>query len=107
MENNLFDITLTPSGKKIECAAKHSVLSAGLSFGLAMRYQCSNGTCGVCTAQLVNGEIEKIKHHDFSLAKFKNNLFLSCCYAPKSDLEIVVNLIDDVKSIAQQRLTTK
>lgn len=74
-----------------------------------MLYTCQNGTCGSCNAKLIDGKVNKFKHHDYVLtAKQKHNKeFLMCCNSPASDINIEVDLIDDVKSIAIQVIETK
>ncbi len=109
MSQQLFNIKLISQNKSYECSLVDSVLEGGLRHGLAMRYECSNGTCGVCKAKLNSGKIKKIKHHDYSLNddEVNNQEFLMCCHAPESDLELDVDLIGDVKSIAIQNIQTK
>ncbi len=107
--SNLFNIKLSVQNKNYECSSNDSVLESGLRHGLPMHYKCSNGTCGVCKAKLVSGTIKKIKHHDFVLSQ--NELddaeFLMCCNSVESNIEIDLDLIDNVKSIAIQNIDTK
>jgi len=109
MSEQLFNVKLKSQDKHYECSLNDSVLEGGLRHGLAMRYECSNGTCGVCKARLSSGNLKKIKHHDYSLSddEMNNQEFLMCCHAPESDIELEVELIGDVKSIAIQTIQTK
>lgn len=102
-------ITLSGKGKTFECSESDLILEGGLRHGLAIRYECSNGTCGVCKAKLIKGNIKKVKHHDYALStdKIDNNEFLMCCHVPKSDVEIELDLIGDVRSILVQEIQTK
>jgi len=108
-QSDIFQIKLQNSDKSFESSNSDSILEAGLRYGLSMRYECSNGTCGVCKARLVKGDIEKIKHHDYSLKaeEIDNQEFLMCCHAPRSNLELDLNLIGDVRSIPLQQIQTK
>lgn len=109
MSNQIFNIQLNKNKRNFECSENDSILEGGLRHGLAMHYECSNGTCGACVAKLVNGDINQIKHHDFSLTKDQKNQgeFLMCCNAPASDVALELELIGDVKSIAIQNIETK
>lgn len=107
--SGLFNIKLSSQNKNYECSSNDSVLESGLRHGLSMHYECSNGTCGVCKAKLISGVVKKIKHHDFALSKneLNNAEFLMCCNSVESNIEIELDLIDDVRSIAIQNIDTK
>ena len=109
MAQKIHNIVLSNQEKLFECPSNDSILDAGLRHGLAMRYDCSNGTCGSCIAKLKTGEIQKIKHHDYSIQNelVEQGAFLMCCHAPLSDLNIEVDLISGVKSIPIQNIVTK
>lgn len=109
MPNQIFTIELQKNKQNFECPENDSILEGGLRHGLAINYKCSNGTCGVCKAKLIDGELEKIKHHDYSLStdEIDNQEFLTCCHAPRSDLTLELDLIGDVRSIPIQTIQTK
>ncbi|HIL03507.1 MAG TPA: 2Fe-2S iron-sulfur cluster binding domain-containing protein [Candidatus Thioglobus autotrophicus] len=108
MSNQIFNIQLN-NKQNFECPENDSILEGGLRHGLAINYKCSNGTCGTCKAKLIEGEIEKIKHHDYSLStnEIDNKEFLTCCHAPRADIKIELDLIGDVRSIPIQSIQTK
>ena len=109
MSQDFFNIRLRSQDKSFECRDSDSILKAGLRHGLAMRYECSNGTCGVCKAKLINGDIKQIKHHDYAISdeELNDHMFLMCCQAPSSDVELELDLIDDVRLIPIQQIQTK
>lgn len=109
MSHSLFNVHLNTQDKHFECAQDDSILEAGLRHGLSMRYECSNGTCGACRAKLTQGTIKPIKHHDYALSQEAQDQgeFLTCCYAPESDVSLDIELIGDVRSIPQQQIETK
>ena len=109
MSPQLFNVRLKNHDRNYECSSNDSVLEGGLRHGLAMHYECSNGTCGACKAKLVNGEINQIKHHDFALSdeEKSDGDFLMCCNSPASDVELELDLIGDVQSIPIQNIETK
>ena len=67
------------------------------------------GTCGCCQVRLLQGEIEKVKHHDFAIkeADRLNGCFLSCSYTATSD--VVVEAIEATSSadIPRQKVQAK
>ena len=109
MSNQIFNIQLNKNKRNFECSENDSILEGGLRHGLAMHYECSNGTCGACIAKLINGKVKQIKHHDFSLSEDQKNQgeFLMCCNAPSSNLKIELDLIGDVRLIPIQKIQTK
>ncbi|RUM79470.1 MAG: hypothetical protein DSZ15_02450 [Candidatus Thioglobus sp.] len=109
MHNQIFNIQLKNNKRNFECSENDSILEGGLRHGLAMHYECSNGTCGACVAKLIDGNIKQIKHHDFILSDDQKNQgeFLMCCNAPTADVELELDLIGDVKSIAIQNIEIK
>ncbi|MBA5248508.1 MAG: 2Fe-2S iron-sulfur cluster binding domain-containing protein [Gammaproteobacteria bacterium] len=104
--NTLFNIHLKNHQRNFECVATDSILESGLRNGLAMHYECNNGSCGSCVAKLLKGQIKQIKHHDFSLTNKQKteNTFLMCCNAPTTDVEVSLDLIGDVKFIPVQTI---
>ncbi len=109
VSHQIFNVHLKSQQKSFDAPEADSVLESGLRHGLAMRYECSNGTCGTCTAKLLKGKIKKVKHQDFVLSdqQKQQNAFLTCCNAAASDVEIDIDLISDVSSIALQKIKTK
>ena len=98
----------TNSNKKyiIACDDSDSILQAGLREGIDLKYECSNGTCGACSAVLKSGEIKKISYHDYKIPQNKatENTFLMCCNTAVSDIEIYTQLQNEAKHIAVQNI---
>jgi CDP-4-dehydro-6-deoxyglucose reductase len=109
MSSNLYNIHINGHHRDFECVSTDTILEAGLRNGLAMRYECSNGSCGSCKASITSGNISLIKHHDYVLSEQhkQNNTFLMCCNSPETDLTIDVDLIGDASSIPIQKIITK
>ena len=91
-------VTINPSGKTFVCEGKQTILEAALSASISLEYGCSMGTCGSCLVRLLEGQIEKVKHHDFTIkeADRLNGNFLSCAYTAASD--VVVEAIEATNS---------
>ena len=57
-------VTIQPSGHVYPVEATENILEAGLKYGLALAYGCSNANCGLCKAKLISGEVTLIRHQD-------------------------------------------
>ena len=102
-------VTVNPSGKAFACEGRQTILEAALSASVSLGYGCSMGTCGCCQVRLLQGDIEKVKHHDFTIkeADRLNGCFLSCAYTAASD--VVVEAIEATSSadIPHQKIQAK
>lgn len=109
MKTDLHTINISNYKKFFECVSTDSVLEAGLRNGLALKYRCSNGSCGECYAELKSGSIKNIKNHDFVVPQTLKNMggFLMCCSAPTSDIKIMTTLIGSTFEIPLQQIPTK
>ena len=109
MFQKLYTVTLSNGEKEFDCAFNDSILTAGLRHGLSMHHECNNGSCGVCKAKIIQGEVYKNDHHDFHLTpeEIDNGEFLMCCNSPRTDVVLEADLIGDVKTISLQYIETK
>jgi len=80
-------VTLKPSGHSFAIEDTDSLLQGGLKSGLKLDYGCSNGTCGLCGAKVLEGEVEKISNTDFhfSEAEKAEGLILMCAHGAASE----------------------
>ena len=92
-------VTVRPGGRTFECEGRQTLLEAALAASISLNYGCSMGTCGLCKARLLHGDIEKVKHHDFALkeADKLNNDFLMCSYTAASS-EVVIDAVEATSS---------
>lgn len=83
-------VTVRPSGREYFVEGHDSLLQAGLKSGLGFAYGCGNGTCGLCKARVLSGEVRRIHSHDYPLSEAERSQghVLMCCYAPVSDVHI-------------------
>ena len=83
-------VTVRPSGREYFVEGHDSLLQAGLKSGLGFAYGCGNGTCGLCKARVLSGEVRRIHAHDYPLSEAERaqGHVLMCCYAPVSDVQI-------------------
>ncbi len=88
-------VTLKPSGHGFTVEGKDSILQGGLKSGLKLDYGCSNGTCGLCGAKVVAGEVEKINHADFHFSETEQaeGMILMCAHGAASP-EVVLETVE-------------
>lgn len=85
-----------------------TILEAALREGVAVSYNCANGTCGDCRARIVEGEIGQSLHQDYT---FKGNdrlkpMLLMCRTQPASDMVIEASEATSTEDIPQQSIRT-
>ncbi|MBM4255410.1 MAG: 2Fe-2S iron-sulfur cluster binding domain-containing protein [Deltaproteobacteria bacterium] len=85
-----YTITLLPFEKQFTCGDNETILEAAMRNGLNLRYGCKFGGCGMCKAQVVEGEVENSEASSFALLDFEKQqgMALLCCAYPESDLSI-------------------
>src|SRR5512134_2240867 len=62
-------VTVRPSGHEFFVEGRDSLLQAGLKAGLKLNYGCGNGTCGLCKARVVAGEVVRTMPFDYPLSE--------------------------------------
>ena len=88
-------VTVRPSGREFFVDGRDSLLQAGLKAGLKLNYGCGNGTCGLCKARVVTGEVVKAMPFDYPLsdAERLQGYTLLCAHAAASS-EIVIETLE-------------
>jgi CDP-4-dehydro-6-deoxyglucose reductase len=83
-------VTVRPSGHQFLIEGNDSILQAGLKAGLRLGYGCGTGSCGLCKARLVSGEIRQVQHSDLRLTEpeRQQGYVLLCAHTAVSDLVI-------------------
>ncbi|HKJ94946.1 MAG TPA: 2Fe-2S iron-sulfur cluster-binding protein, partial [Gammaproteobacteria bacterium] len=81
-------VRIRPSGHDFFVEGTDTLLDAGLRAGLALPYGCSNGACGQCKARVREGEVRKVRHHDyvFTESEKAQGYTLMCCHTALTDL---------------------
>jgi CDP-4-dehydro-6-deoxyglucose reductase len=62
-------VTVRPSGHEFFVEGRDTLLEAGLKAGLKLNYGCGNGTCGLCKARVIEGEVTRLAPHDYPLSE--------------------------------------
>ena len=93
------DVRLKTLETQVACAADQNVLDAFLRSNTWLPHGCSQGTCGSCKMQVLEGEIDHNASSEFILTpqERQEGLALACQATPRSDLlvEPVAELADD------------
>jgi len=102
-------VKVLPSGHEFFVEGSDSILDAALRAGLAPDYGCSSGTCGMCKARVVSGEVMKIRPHDFVIPeaeRLAGNVLL-CCHTPVADLVVEAHEAGGAHDIPLQNISTR
>lgn len=103
-------VQLEPSGRRFHVPADSTVLDAALRAGIALPYQCRNGECGNCRAQLIDGTLDHAEGFSpsaLSVDEIAAGARLLCCAHAQGDVRIACNEIDGIAGIALRRTTAR
>jgi len=83
-------VTVRPSGRQFLVEGQESILQAGLKNGAQFGYGCGTGTCGLCKARLIDGDVRTILHSDYRLSEQEREqgYLLLCTHTAVSDLVV-------------------
>jgi CDP-4-dehydro-6-deoxyglucose reductase len=88
-------VTVRPSGHEFFVEGRDTLLEAGLKAGLKLNYGCGNGTCGLCKARVIEGEVTRLAPHDYPLSEAERlaGHVLLCVHSAASS-ELVVETLE-------------
>jgi CDP-4-dehydro-6-deoxyglucose reductase len=95
-----FEVEIQPSG--VTFLTENNVLEDALSKSIPLEHSCKNGTCGVCSAEIVSGEVENKEGQVVNIGKI-----LTCCSKAKSNLVLIANYYPELVDIKQKTLPCK
>ncbi|MGB1091721.1 MAG: class I ribonucleotide reductase maintenance protein YfaE [Oceanobacter sp.] len=84
LESPVFAIQIE-DGRTVNFKRSHSILEALESARIFPQYQCREGYCGSCRAELLEGEIHYLEE---PLAWLDDGEILLCCCVPRTPLQI-------------------
>ena len=103
-----YTVRIEPSGHSFTVLPEETLLEAALRSGINISYNCSNGSCGDCKAQLLTGDIEPIPaDYRFTNQEKNNGYVLLCSSRATSDLVIAAQEAHSSKDIPLQRIAAK
>lgn len=102
-------VHLRPSGHEFFVEGGDTLLEAALRAGLALDYGCSIGTCGLCKARVVAGQVQKTRHSDYVLtaAEKSAGIALMCCNTAVTDLVIEAHEAHGAADMPRQEIEAK
>jgi CDP-4-dehydro-6-deoxyglucose reductase len=103
-------VTVRPSGREFSVEGHDTLLQAGLSAGLHLNYGCGNGTCGLCKARVIAGDVARVMPHDYQLSeaeKLQGYTLLCAHTAASSDLVIETLEALGPQDIPDQQIVTR
>lgn len=85
-----YTITLLPFEKQFTCNDNEPILQAAMRQGINLRYGCKHGGCGMCKAQVVEGDVDNEEASTYALLDYERQqgFSLLCCAYPESDVTI-------------------
>lgn len=87
-------VTVRPSGRQFLLEGNDSILQAGLKAGLRFGYGCGSGTCGLCKARVIAGEVRPIQHADYALSELEKQQGYALLCANTAVTDVVVETLE-------------
>lgn len=88
---------------------QETILAAAIRAGVSLNYGCSSGTCGLCKARLIEGQINEVQVPEFVLSEAEKlqGYFLTCLNTASSETVIDVLTASSAKDIPIQEINVK
>lgn len=83
-----FSVEFVKSGKTVVCGPEESILDAALTAGLRLPSSCSQGVCGTCKLQKIDGEVDMQHNGGIRPKEIAADKILVCCSTPLSDVRL-------------------
>ena len=103
-------VTVRPSGHEFFVEGRDTLLQAGLKAGLKFNYGCGNGTCGLCKARVISGDVTKVAPYDYPLSeaeRLQGHMLLCVHSAASSDIVIETLEADGPRDIPEQQIAVR
>lgn len=102
-------IRVVPSGHDFWVEGSESLLEAALRSGLHVDYGCTGGVCGSCKARVVNGEVHKLRDHEYEIGESEQRLgyVLMCCNTAVTDMTIEAGEAHGVEDLTTQTIPAR
>lgn len=87
-----------PGGEeeRCECDEDRYILDSAEDRGVELPWGCRSGTCGSCTALLVEGQVELEEQSALDEEHLERGLILLCSARPLSDCVVVTDRFEDL-----------
>ncbi len=95
-----YKIELQPSG--VIYGSSNNILDDAIEQGIVLEHSCKTGSCGVCRAEIVSGEVENLDGEVVSSGEV-----LTCCSKAKTNLILIANYYPELSNIKEQTVPCK
>lgn len=101
--------TLLPSDRMFTVESRETILEAALRAGVSLAYGCANGSCGLCKARVVCGEVVDARFHDhtISAAEKQQGYVLLCSVQANCDVVIEAQTATGAQDILWQTIQAR
>lgn len=92
-------VTVQPSNIQFNAVENATILDSALKAGVILEHSCKNGSCGLCTSQLVSGEVIGQEGEKFT----SGQSFLTCqCKASSNELIIEAEYYPELAGVIRK-----
>ncbi len=89
------------NAKKFVAASDKVILLEASANGIALEYSCRTGRCGVCKAQVIQGETLSLRAEEaLTPEELQSGVILTCCRAANTDVELDIEDLGRLAEIA-------
>lgn len=102
-------VELTPSGHDFFVFGSDSLLDAAIKSGFPVKYGCSDGSCGLCAARRISGEVGQLREPllPMSPEDIERGMLLTCCHTAVSDVVLEIQEGSSSRDIPLQRISAR
>ena len=95
----MYKVTLS-NGVEFMCSGTQTILEAAKVSNIAIEHSCRSGRCGVCSAQIVQGETTSlIVEESLSKGELLSGKLLTCCRTPLTDIHLDIMDLGEIGSL--------
>lgn len=83
-----FQVHFEKSGLSIQSDGKNSLLEIAEAFDIPVDNDCRQGSCGVCMARCLEGQVNMSEQADIDMRDKKNGWIYTCCAFPTTNITL-------------------
>lgn len=104
---NVAHVAVQPSGHEFFIEGQETILEGALRAGVPLNYGCSGGSCGLCKARVISGEIQKTRFHDYvrTEADKREGMVLMCSNSAVGEVVIEAGVAGGSEEIPFQQIS--
>lgn len=102
-------VRVLPSGRRFTVQGTDTLLDSALQSGITLEHGCANGSCGLCKARLIEGDIERVRFHDHVLPERekRRGVFLLCSNTAHGNVVVEAQIAGEPDDLPRQRIKVK